>query len=73
VLVTDSCQGRGIGTQLLRHVVDVARAEGYRRIGGEILRDNLPVQAIFRKMGFRLTPTEDPASVTASLDLDQVK
>jgi len=65
VLVSDHWQGRGLGTQLLKHVVDVARAEKFARISGEILRDNLPIQAVFKKLGFDLKPLADPASVLA--------
>jgi hypothetical protein len=36
---------------------------------GEILRDNLPTQAIFKKVGFMLSAMEDPSSVSAVLKL----
>src|SRR5581483_2284089 len=61
VLVSDKWHGRGLGTELLAGVARVARAEGFRWLSGEILRDNLATQAIFRKAGFKLTPTEDPS------------
>ena len=69
VLVSDKWQGRGLGTELLAGVARVARAEGFRWLSGEILRDNLATQAIFRKAGFTLTPTEDPSSVSAVVEL----
>lgn len=69
VLVTDAWQGRGLGTQLLSQVVQVAREEEYNRLTAEILRDNLATQAIFRKVGFQLRPLDDPSSVSASLQL----
>jgi acetyltransferase len=69
VLVSDKWQGRGLGTELLSGVSRVARAEGFRWLSGEILRDNLATQAIFRKAGFTLKPTEDPASVSALVEL----
>jgi acetyltransferase len=69
VLVSDQWQGRGLGTELLAGVARVARAEGFLRLSGEILRDNLATQAIFKKTGFKLQSTEDPSSVSASLDL----
>ena len=34
-------------------------------MSGEILRDNLATQAIFKKVGFKLRATEDPSSVSA--------
>ena len=69
VLVSDEWQGRGLGTELLAGVARVAREEKFHRLCGEILRDNLATQAIFKKVGFRLRATEDPSSVSASLQL----
>ncbi len=69
VLVSDKWQGRGLGTQLLAGVARVAREEKFKRLSGEILRDNLATQAIFKKVGFKLRPMEDPSSVSALLDL----
>ena len=68
VLVSDRWQGRGLGTELLAGVVRVARQEKYHRLSGEILRDNLPTQAIFRKVGFKLHAMDDPSSVSAVLE-----
>ncbi len=69
VLVTDQWQGRGLGTELLAGVARVAREEKFQRLSGEILRDNLATQAIFKKAGFKLRSTEDPSSVSALLEL----
>ncbi|HYM76399.1 MAG TPA: bifunctional acetate--CoA ligase family protein/GNAT family N-acetyltransferase [Candidatus Dormibacteraeota bacterium] len=69
VLVSDRWQGRGLGTELLAGVARVAREEKFQRLSGEILRDNLPTQAIFKKVGFKLRAMEDPSSVSAKLEL----
>jgi acetyltransferase len=69
VLVSDQWQGRGLGTELLASVARVARAEKFKTLIGEILRDNLATQAIFRKAGFRLLSMDDPSSVSAVLEL----
>ncbi|HTT21935.1 MAG TPA: bifunctional acetate--CoA ligase family protein/GNAT family N-acetyltransferase [Candidatus Sulfotelmatobacter sp.] len=69
VLVSDQWQGRGLGTELLARVARVAREEKFKRLSGEILRDNLPTQAIFKKAGFALRSMEDPSSVAAVLEL----
>ena len=69
VLVSDQWQGRGLGTELLASVARAAREEKYKRLCGEILRDNLPTQAIFKKSGFKLRPMEDPSSVSAIMEL----
>jgi acetyltransferase len=69
VLVSDRWQERGLGTELLAGVTRVAREEKFQRLSGEILRDNLATQAIFKKVGFRLHSMEDPSSVSARLEL----
>jgi acetyltransferase len=69
VLVSDRWQGRGLGTELLAGVARVAREEKFKRLSGEILRDNLATQAIFKKVGFKLRAMEDPSSVSAKLEL----
>ena len=67
VLVSDRWQAKGLGTELLAGVARVAREEKFQRLCGEILRDNLATQAIFKKVGFQLRATDDPSSVSASL------
>lgn len=69
VLVTDQWQGRGLGTELLASVARVGRAENFQRLSGEILRENVATQAVFKKVGFTLQPMEDPGSVSARLEL----
>ena len=69
VLVSDKWQARGLGTELLAGVARVAREEKFKKLSGEILRDNLPTQAIFKKVGFKLRAMEDPSSVSAVLEL----
>ena len=69
MLVSDKWQGRGLGTELLAVVARVAREEKFRKLSGEILRDNLATQAIFRKVGFKLSSMDDPSSVSALLVL----
>jgi acetyltransferase len=69
VLVSDPWQGRGLGTELLASVARVAREEGFQRLWGEILRENLAVQAIFKKSGFTLRAMDDPATLSATLEL----
>ena len=70
VLVSDRWHGRGLGTELLASVARVAREEKFQKLSGEILRDNLATQAIFKKVGFKLrTMEDDPSSVSAVLEL----
>jgi acetyltransferase len=69
VLVSDPCQGQGVGLELLRRVVQVARDEKLSRVSSEMLADNLAMQVISKKLGFQMRPRSDSSSVHAVLDL----
>ena len=69
VLVSDQCQHRGLGTELLRRLIKIAKGQELNRIMAEMLRDNLAIQTIFKRLGFRLRLLGDPTSVQAVLDL----
>ena len=70
LLVADPYQRLGLGTELLRRLLDIARAEGIHRLVAEMFRDNVAVQAIFKKCGFRLCLIDhDLNEVRAVLDL----
>jgi len=69
VLVSDQYQHRGLGTELLRRIINVARDEKLSRIMAKMLRDNLAIQTVFKRLGFRLRLLGDPTSVHAVLDL----
>jgi len=69
VLVSDGYQRQGLGTELLRRLIQIAQDMKISRLVAEVLWDNLPMQAIFRSLGFQLRiPSEGP-SVEAALDL----
>jgi acetyltransferase len=61
VLVTDARQGKGVGTELLRRLVEVARAEGVATLSADMRNDNDGMRRAAEKVGFELTagPTED--------------
>jgi acetyltransferase len=54
ILITDSWQGKGLGTHLLRLLVRVGRESHLRRIVGRILSDNAAMLCVSRKLGFSL-------------------
>jgi acetyltransferase len=61
VLVTDERQGKGVGTELLRRIVDVARAEGVATLEADMRADNLAMRKVAERVGFTIVPgpTED--------------
>ncbi|MFI5184351.1 MAG: GNAT family N-acetyltransferase, partial [Vicinamibacteria bacterium] len=47
-------QGRGLGRALLKHLLATGRDEGIQRIIAEIATENGAMQAVCRKLGFRV-------------------
>ena len=69
VLVSDQYQKLGLGNELLRRVVEIARDEKLSRVSAEMLTDNVAMQVITKRLGFRVRATNDLTSVRAFLDL----
>jgi acetyltransferase len=69
LIVSDGCQGKGIGTELLRRTIAVGRDEKYERITGEVLPENTEMQRVCEKLGFRLEHAVGESIVRAVIDL----
>jgi len=54
ILISDQWQGQGLGTYLLKLLLDIGRQEGLERIIGYILPDNYGMQKVCTKLGFAL-------------------
>jgi GNAT superfamily N-acetyltransferase len=53
IVVADDWQGRGVGTALLAHLVELARNRGYRTMYATSAAGNDPVTALLRRHHFR--------------------
>lgn len=67
LLVSDPHQHQGLGTELLRLLLQIGRDEGLRRISAEILPENQAMQRICQRLGFTVQPS--PEVVRAWIDL----
>ena len=54
---------RGIGTLLLRGLADMARKRGIEEFYGDVLRENEPMLALARSLGFALERHPDDAAL----------
>lgn len=54
ILVSDSFQGQGLGSELLRRLIEIARAEKINRVKATMLPENSAMHSIARRMGFTL-------------------
>jgi acetyltransferase len=69
LVVSDAYQHHGIGSELLRRLVDIGRAEQVGRIVGHILAENGAMLRVCTGLGFRITYQDDALMVDAVLDL----
>lgn len=53
--VEEDYQGRGLAGLLLRTLIDIARAHGLRELTAEVLAENAPMLAVFRRCGLPQT------------------
>jgi acetyltransferase len=67
VLVSDPFQGKGLGTELVRQLLQIAPREGVRRIIAEMLAENQLMQQVCRTLGFRLQQESEDHIVKAEL------
>ena len=61
VLVSDDWHDLGLGTELLKRLIEIGREEKLSRIVGQIMPDNQPMRHICEKVGFKveLDPKND--------------
>ena len=69
VLVDDRFQHQGLGSELYRRLIEIARDEGVLRVVSTILSENHEMQAICRKLGFQMRADLEEGTVQAELTL----
>jgi acetyltransferase len=69
LVVADDFQKCGLGTELLRRLIEIGRAEGVQVITADILAENTGMQKVSEKLGFRLTREIGDPIVSARLEL----
>ncbi|MGH9712188.1 MAG: bifunctional acetate--CoA ligase family protein/GNAT family N-acetyltransferase [Candidatus Acidiferrales bacterium] len=69
VLVSDHAQKQGLGTELVRHLIEVGRDEKIEHIVANILPENDGMRALARHFQFRTRESDDPSMLVAVLNL----
>jgi acetyltransferase len=59
LLISDRWQNQGLGTELLKRLVQIARDEKLTRLTASILSDNHAMQKLSKKVGFKVEPGPD--------------
>lgn len=69
LLVNDQYQGKGVGKELIRRIIEVGKSEGLDRIEALIAPDNQIMQSLCQKLGFELKPLADNSMIVAEMKL----
>jgi acetyltransferase len=69
VLIDDRFQHQGMGTELFRRLIQIAKAEKLKRVVSTILSENRDMCAICQKLGFHLESDMEEGTVKAELAL----
>jgi RimJ/RimL family protein N-acetyltransferase len=69
ILIGDPYQGIGLGGELVRRAIDVAKLEHIDRISAILTTDNQVMQHIFKEVGFNIEPTDNEKLLLAGLRL----
>jgi acetyltransferase len=65
LVVSDRFQGQGLGTELLSRLLQVGRDENLDRVFGDILPENIEMQKICGRLGFRMTHDAEESLIRA--------
>jgi acetyltransferase len=68
-LISDQSQGKGIGKELVKRLIDLSRGEKLDRIEALISTDNQAMQGLCQKLGFQLKLLPDQNMVLAEMML----
>ena len=69
ILVGDPVQGKGLGSEMIRQAMNVAKHEHITRLSATITADNQVMLRIFNKLGFQIEANSSSEFVAATLDL----
>jgi acetyltransferase len=69
ILISDCCQKSGIGSELLRRLIEVGRQEKLRTIEALVAPDNSAMLKMAERLGFHTLQAEDKQFVKVELDL----
>jgi len=69
ILVSDAYQGFGLGSEMLRRLVDIGKQEGVKHVYGNIVGDNTNMLRVTERLGFKLVGEQKEGLMRVELDL----
>jgi GNAT superfamily N-acetyltransferase len=65
--VIDDCQGQGVGSALMRHLIGLGRKAGLRELVAEVLAENSAMLKVFEKSGLKVSAEREGPYVHVTL------
>lgn len=63
ILLRSDLKGHGLGCKLMELMIEYARVQGYRRIQGQVLRENITMLRMCAQLGFRIADDPEDSSL----------
>ena len=73
ILVGDPWQGKGVGARLLEISLGIAKNRGIETVWGTVLQENQGMLALGRKLGFKISRSQEPGEMELTIDLKSSK
>lgn len=68
ILVADAWHEQGLGGMLTDYIIEIAKAQGYKRVNASFLKINGSMRRLFERKGFRIRAGDDDTDY-AELDM----
>jgi acetyltransferase len=72
ILTGDPWQGKGVGARLLETSLKIAKNRGIETVWGTVLQENQGMLALGRKLGFKISKSEEPGEMELTIDLRSI-
>ena len=72
IIIRSDLKGQGLGSGLLRKMIDYSAARGIRTFTGDVMYDNQPMLNLLKAFGFSFGRAEEAGIVRCTLDLQPV-
>jgi acetyltransferase len=69
IIVRSDLKGGGLGSRLMRKLIDTQRARGTERVVATVLRENMRMLALARRLGFRIEREANGDGDTLAIEL----
>jgi acetyltransferase len=72
ILTGDPWQGKGVGARLLEISLKIAKNRGIDTVCGSVLQENQGMLALGRKLGFKISKSQEPGEMELTIDLRSI-